>query len=109
MPALAQAPGAAQSRDAGTQHRDPAPWTVRDTAILVRRLVHLEGQVCTSGRARPASCGVEQEPFIAGESFRGMVRLDLILAQLQTLGAEVPAGQDKPDDFDPNYLNKIVD
>jgi serine O-acetyltransferase len=25
------------------------------------------------------------------------------------LGAEVPAGQDKPDDFDPNYLNKIVD
>src|SRR5574340_483380 len=36
-------------------------------------------------------------------------RLDLILAQLQKLGAEVPAGQDKPDDFDPNYLNKIVD
>ena len=36
-------------------------------------------------------------------------RLDLILAQLQKLGAEMPAGQDKPDDFDPNYLNKIVD
>lgn len=36
-------------------------------------------------------------------------RLDLILAQLQKLGVEVPAGQDKPDDFDPNYLNKIVD
>src|SRR5512141_1355476 len=36
-------------------------------------------------------------------------RLDLILAQLQQLGAEMPAGQDKPDDFDPNYLNKIVD
>jgi serine O-acetyltransferase len=36
-------------------------------------------------------------------------RLDLILAQLQKLGAEVPASQDKPDDFDPNYLNKIVD
>ena len=36
-------------------------------------------------------------------------RLDLILAQLQKLGAELPAGQDKPDDFDPNYLNKIVD
>jgi len=36
-------------------------------------------------------------------------RLELILAQLQKLGAEMPAGQDKPDDFDPNYLNKIVD
>lgn len=36
-------------------------------------------------------------------------RLELILAQLQKLGAEVPPGQDKPDDFDPNYLNKIVD
>ena len=36
-------------------------------------------------------------------------RLDLIMAQLQKLGAAVPAGQDKPDDFDPNYLNKIVD
>src|SRR5512139_1383372 len=36
-------------------------------------------------------------------------RLDLILAQLQKLGAEVPAGQDKPDDFDAGYLNKIVD
>ena len=36
-------------------------------------------------------------------------RLELILAQLQKLGVEVPAGQDKPDDFDPNYLNKIVD
>ena len=36
-------------------------------------------------------------------------RLDLILAQLQKLGVEIPAGQDKPDDFDPSYLNKIVD
>ncbi len=36
-------------------------------------------------------------------------RLELILAQLQKLGAEMPADQDKPDDFDPNYLNKIVD
>ena len=36
-------------------------------------------------------------------------RLELILAQLQKLGVEMPAGQDKPDDFDPNYLNKIVD
>lgn len=36
-------------------------------------------------------------------------RLDMILAQLQKLGAELPAGQDKQDDFDPNYLNKIVD
>ena len=36
-------------------------------------------------------------------------RLDLILAQLEKLGAGVPAAQDKPDDFDPNYLNKIVD
>jgi serine O-acetyltransferase len=36
-------------------------------------------------------------------------RLELILAQLQKLGADMPAGQDKPDDFDPNYLNKIVD
>jgi serine O-acetyltransferase len=36
-------------------------------------------------------------------------RLDLILAQLQKLGVEMPAEQDAPDDFDPNYLNKIVD
>ncbi len=36
-------------------------------------------------------------------------RLDLILAQLQKLGVEMPADQDMPDDFDPNYLNKIVD
>ncbi|MCA1925652.1 MAG: serine O-acetyltransferase [Thiobacillus sp.] len=36
-------------------------------------------------------------------------RLDMILAHLQKLGAELPAGQDKADDFDPNYLNKIVD
>lgn len=36
-------------------------------------------------------------------------RLELILAQLQKLGVEMPAEQDKPDDFDPNYLNKIVD
>lgn len=36
-------------------------------------------------------------------------RLELIMAQLQKLGAGLPAGQDKPDDFDPNYLNKIVD
>ena len=36
-------------------------------------------------------------------------RLDLILAQLEKLGVGVPAAQDKPDDFDPNYLNKIVD
>lgn len=34
-------------------------------------------------------------------------RLELILAQLQKLGVELPA--DQPDDFDPNYLNKIVD
>ncbi|MFO7543065.1 MAG: serine O-acetyltransferase [Thiobacillus sp.] len=34
-------------------------------------------------------------------------RLDLILAQLQKLGVDMPA--DQPDDFDPNYLNKIVD
>ena len=36
-------------------------------------------------------------------------RLELILTQLQKLGVEIPAGQDQPDDFDPNYLNKIVD
>ena len=36
-------------------------------------------------------------------------RLELILVQLQKLGVEIPAGQDQPDDFDPNYLNKIVD
>ena len=36
-------------------------------------------------------------------------RLERILAQLRMLGAEMPAGQDKPDDFDANYLNKIVD
>lgn len=34
-------------------------------------------------------------------------RLELILAQLQKLGVDMPA--DQPDDFDPNYLNKIVD
>ncbi len=36
-------------------------------------------------------------------------RLDMILAQLQKLGAEIPADEDKTDDFDPNFLNKIVD
>ncbi len=36
-------------------------------------------------------------------------RLELILVQLQKLGVEMSAEQDKPDDFDPNYLNKIVD
>ncbi|MHB1215280.1 MAG: serine O-acetyltransferase [Thiobacillus sp.] len=36
-------------------------------------------------------------------------RLELILAQLQKMGIEIPAGQDKPDDFDAGYLNKIVD
>lgn len=36
-------------------------------------------------------------------------RLELILAQLQKLGVEIPVGQDQPDGFDPNYLNKIVD
>ena len=36
-------------------------------------------------------------------------RLEMIMVQLQKLGVELPVGQDKPDDFDPNYLNKIVD
>lgn len=36
-------------------------------------------------------------------------RLELILAQLHKLGVDMPVDQDKPDDFDPNYLNKIVD
>jgi len=36
-------------------------------------------------------------------------RLELILAQLQKLGVAIPASQDQPDDFDPDYLNKIVD
>lgn len=36
-------------------------------------------------------------------------RLDMILEQLKKLGVDMPADQDKPDDFDPNYLNKIVD
>ncbi|MDO9221170.1 MAG: serine O-acetyltransferase [Thiobacillus sp.] len=36
-------------------------------------------------------------------------RLERIFAQLRMLGAEMPAGQDKADDFDPGYLNKIVD
>ena len=36
-------------------------------------------------------------------------RLELILEQLQKLGVVMPAGEDKPDDFDANYLNKIVD
>jgi len=36
-------------------------------------------------------------------------RLDMILAHLQKLGVELPVGEVKPDDFDPNYLNKIVD
>ena len=36
-------------------------------------------------------------------------RLELILAQLQKLGVELPAAQDEPDNFDPKYLNKIVD
>ncbi len=36
-------------------------------------------------------------------------RLELIQAQLQKLGVELPAGLGRPDDFDPGYLNKIVD
>lgn len=36
-------------------------------------------------------------------------RLELILAHLRKQGVELPATEDKPDDFDPNYLNKIVD
>lgn len=36
-------------------------------------------------------------------------RLELILEQLQKLGVVMPAGEDRPDDFDANYLNKIVD
>lgn len=36
-------------------------------------------------------------------------RLERILAHLQQRGIEMPAEGDKPDDFDPNYLNKIVD
>lgn len=36
-------------------------------------------------------------------------RLAHILAHLQKLGIEVPASDEKSDDFDPNYLNKIVD
>ncbi len=36
-------------------------------------------------------------------------RLEMIMAQLQKLGMALPMDQDKPDDFDPNYLNKIVD
>ena len=36
-------------------------------------------------------------------------RLELILTQLHKLGVDMPADQGEPDDFDPNYLNKIVD
>ncbi len=36
-------------------------------------------------------------------------RLDAILAQLEKIGVVMPAEEGKPDDFDPNYLNKIVD
>ncbi len=36
-------------------------------------------------------------------------RLERILAQLRLLGAVMPAEPEKPDDFDANYLNKIVD
>lgn len=36
-------------------------------------------------------------------------RLDMILEQLKKLGVDMPSDQDKRDDFDPNYLNKIVD
>jgi len=35
-------------------------------------------------------------------------RLDLILAQLNKMGANMPEDQGK-DGFDPGYLNKIVD
>jgi len=36
-------------------------------------------------------------------------RLELVFAQLRTLGVEPSAEQDKPDGFNANYLNKIVD
>ena len=36
-------------------------------------------------------------------------RLEMILAQLNKMGADMPEGEGKDDNFDPGYLNKIVD
>jgi serine O-acetyltransferase len=36
-------------------------------------------------------------------------RLEMILAQLNKMGADLPEAQGKDDNFDPGYLNKIVD
>jgi len=36
-------------------------------------------------------------------------RLEMILAQLNKMGADLPEGEGKDDNFDPGYLNKIVD
>jgi len=94
------------------------PARILDSAAEKQRQQHMENlgqQAEKLGFSAYAISADMNDPVV--KAIHGLIdhsahidhRLDLILAQLQKLGAEMPAGQDKPDDFDPNYLNKIVD
>jgi serine O-acetyltransferase len=94
------------------------PARILDSAAEKQRQQHMENlgqQAEKLGFSAYAISADMNDPVV--KAIHGLIdhsahidhRLDLILEQLQKLGAEMPAGQDKPDDFDPNYLNKIVD
>ena len=94
------------------------PARILDSAAEKQRQQHMENlgqQAEKLGFSAYAISSDMNDPVV--KAIHGLIdhsahidrRLELILAQLQKLGAEMPAEQDKPDDFDPNYLNKIVD
>ena len=94
------------------------PARILDSAAEKQRQQHMENlgqQAEKLGFSAYAISADMNDPVV--KAIHGLIdhsahidhRLDLILAQLQKLGAELPAGQDQHDDFDPNYLNKIVD
>jgi serine O-acetyltransferase len=94
------------------------PARILDSAAEKQRQQHMENlgqQAEKLGFSAYAISADMNDPVV--KAIHGLVdhsahidhRLELILAQLQKLGVEIPAGQDRPDDFDPNYLNKIVD
>lgn len=94
------------------------PARILDSAAEIQRQQHMENlgqQAEKLGFSAYAISADMNDPVV--KAIHGLIdhsahidhRLELILAQLQKLGVEIPAGQDQPDDFDPNYLNKIVD
>jgi serine O-acetyltransferase len=94
------------------------PARILDSAAEKQRQQHMENlgqQAEKLGFSAYAISADMNDPVV--KAIHGLIdhsahidhRLDLILAQLHKLGAEMPVGQDKPDDFDPSYLNKIVD